>query len=148
MTHNKLSSVASAAVVAGGLGFALLTAGAGAAAAVTPLPPTISVNPNNVMVNTNTTVTGHNFKPRSTVVLTECSKTNWIAPQNPCDTNNGVTVTTNSLGGFRTLMKVETCLGVAVPAGVSEVCYIGVVHPAGVDTIVLQPHAKIVVTFP
>jgi hypothetical protein len=45
-------------------------------------------------------------------------------------------------------MKVETCPGVAVPVGVSEVCYIGVMKPTGIDTIALLPNAKIVVTFP
>lgn len=143
----KLPGITAAAAVAGALGFAVLGIGAGPAAAITPVP-TITVNPNNVMVNTDTTVTGHHFVPYQKVMLDECSQTNWIVPQNPCDTNNAKTVTASRHGTFVTTMKVEACPSVAVPAGLSEQCYIGRPQPTGVDTMALQPHASIVVTFP
>lgn len=148
MKPTKLPTITKAATVAGALGFAVLAVGAGPAAAISPVPPTITVNPNNVMVNTDTTVTGHNFVPYQRVLLRECSQTSWIVPQNPCDTNNGKTVTANRHGTFVTKMKVEACPAIVVPAGISEQCYIGRPQPTGVDTIELQPYAGIVVTFP
>jgi hypothetical protein len=69
-------------------------------------------------------------------------ETSWIAPRKPCDADNRVTVTTNSSGGFRTVMRVVACRGVA-PAGISEMCDIGVAEPTAVDTIALQPYATI-----
>jgi hypothetical protein len=146
MKSTKLRTVTAGAAAAGALGLAVLAIGAGAVAAISPLPPTITVKPNNVMVNTVTKVTGHNFVPGQTVRLVECSKTTWIVPQNPCDTNNGKTVTANSLGGFVTRMKVEACP--AITADLSEQCYIGQPKPTGIDTVALQPYAGIVVTFP
>jgi hypothetical protein len=142
-----LPSLARGAAVAGVLAFPVLAVGSGPAAAITPLPPTITVNPNNVMVNTETTVSGHNFLPHQKVTLRECSQTTWIVPQNPCDTNNGRIVTANRLGNFVTKMTVEACPRLAV-AGLAEQCYIGRPRPTGVDTIVLAPNAGIVVTFP
>ena len=146
MNPARLPSLAASAAVGGALGFAVLAIGAGPVAAISPLPPTITVKPYNVMVNSYTTVTGRNFGPHQRVTLTECSQTSWIVPQNPCDTNNGKTVTANSLGGFVTRMKVEACPRAV--ADLSEQCYIGVPKPTGVDTIALRPYARIVVTFP
>jgi hypothetical protein len=136
-----------AAAAAAGLGVVVLAIGAGPVAAISPVPPTITVRPDNVMVNTITTLTGRNFLPHQTVMLAECSQRTWIVPQNPCDTNNGKTVTANSLGRFVTRMKVEACPRIA-SAGISEKCYIGQPKPTGIDTIALQPNAGVVVTFP
>jgi hypothetical protein len=146
MKPPRFPSIAASAAVAGALGFAVLAIGAGPVAALSPLPPTITVKPNNVMVNTYTTVTGRYFGPHQRITLAECSQTNWIVPQNPCDTNNGKTVTANSLGGFVTRMKVEACPRAV--ADLSEQCYIGVPKPSGIDTVALRPSAGIVVTFP
>ena len=148
MTLNRLPSLATASRHGRRTGFALLVTGSGAVAAVSPVPPTIKVNPNNVMVNTDTKVTGHHFTPGSTVSLSECSETSWIAPQDPCNTNNTKTVTVDAKGRFHTKMKVEECPAVSGPVGVSERCYIGVTKPTGVDTVELQPYAGIVVTGP
>jgi hypothetical protein len=146
MKTTQLPSLAAAAAAAGALGFAVLAAGAGpAAAAITPVP-TITVNPTSVMVNTVTTVTGRSFVPYQKVMLSECSQTNWIVPQNPCDTNNAKTVTANRHGAFVTKMKVEACP--TPTAGIAEQCYIGRPQPTGVDTVALRPYAGIVVTFP
>jgi hypothetical protein len=82
------------------------------------------------------------------VHLTECGKANWIAPQNPCTTNNSVTVTTNSLGGFRTKFKAELCPEGARVGPTALRCYIGVVKPSGIDTVNLKPSVKIIVTYP
>jgi hypothetical protein len=146
MKPSKLSFFTAAAGAVAALGFAVLAIGAGPVAAISPLPPTITVKPNNVMVNMLTQVTGRNFVPHQKVTLAECSRTTWIVPQNPCDTNNGKTVIANSLGGFVTRMKVEACP--AIVPGISEQCYIGQPRPTGIDTIALQPDAGIVVTFP
>ena len=147
MKPTKLRSITEAAATAGALGFVVLAISAGPVAAISPVPPTITVKPNDVMVDTYTTVTGRNFLAHQRVTLAECSKKTWIVPQNPCDTNNGKTVTANSLGTFVTRMKVEACPRI-VPAGISEQCYIGQPKPTGIDTVGLQPNAGIVVTFP
>ena len=110
-------------------------------------PPTITANPSDVKANGHTTVAGCGFKHHSKVALVECLETSWIAPHKPCDTDNGVTVTTNASGGFRTAMKVDACRGVA-PAGITEDCYIGVTKSTGVDTIALQPVVTIALNSP
>ena len=144
---NNLSKIPLAAAgLLGGLGLTALVI-APDAAAVSPTPPIITVNPNNVMVNTDTTVRGIHFMPGQTVRLFECSQIMWVVPQNPCDTNNTKTVTVNGLGKFKTKMKVEACPAGAQPPGLSQTCYIGV-EKFGVDTVRLQPHAAITVTFP
>ena len=105
--------------------------------------------PNNVMVNLFTTLTGVGFPPVSTVELRECGKKNWIAPKNPCDTTNGISVKTNTSGGFKTAFKVELCPdGVRGPEPTSEICYIGEPKPVGLDTIALVGAAKVTVTYP
>jgi hypothetical protein len=143
----KLSQIplAAAALVAG-LGLTALISVPEAMAA-SPVPPRITVHPNNVMVNTDTKVRGTHFTPGQTVQLVECSQTQWVVPQNPCDTNNTKTVTANGLGAFRTKMKVEACPSSAQPPGLSETCFIGV-EKFGLDNVSLQPYASIVVTFP
>lgn len=135
-----------AAALLGGLGLTVL-ASVPEATAVSPVPPRITVNPGNVMVNTDTVVKGTHFTPGQTVHLVECSQVQWVAPNNPCDTNNTKTVTANGKGAFRTKMKVEACPSNTQPPGLSETCYIGVPN-FGVDNVTLQPYASIVVTFP
>jgi hypothetical protein len=143
----NLSRIPLAAVpLLGGLGLASLVT-APDAVAVSPTPPIITVNPNNVMVNTDTVVKGVHFAPGRTLHLVECSQTMWVVPQNPCDTDNSKTVTTNSFGRFRTKMKVEACPSGAQPPGLSQTCYIGA-EKFSVDTGQLQPNASIIVTFP
>jgi hypothetical protein len=119
------------------------------ALAISPVPPTLRATPHSVMVNTNTTITGKNFTPGSSVQLTECSATTWVVPHAPCNTDNGVTVTANKKGTFKTSFKVELC-----PGGkhgnepTSEICYVGVLKPSGIDTAGLSPYAKVIVTYP
>ncbi len=122
---------------------------AGTALAVSPVPPTLKATPHNVMVNTDTRIIGKNFTPGSSVQLTECSATTWVVPNAPCNTDNTVTVTTNKKGTFKTAFKVELC-----PGGkhgkepTSEICYVGVSKPSGIDTAGLSPYAKVIVTYP
>jgi hypothetical protein len=119
------------------------------ALAISPVPPTLNATPHSVMVNTDTTITGKNFTPNSSVQLTECSARIWVVPHAPCNTDNGVTVTANNKGTFKTAFKVELC-----PGGkhgkkpTSEICYVGVSKPSGIDTAVLSPYAKVIVTYP
>jgi hypothetical protein len=137
----------------GGLVGLTLTAsvvvGAGAAAAVSPVPPSLKATPHSVMVNTDTTITGRHFTPDASVQLTECSATAWVVPNAPCNTDNTVTVTANSKGTFKTAFKAELC-----PGGkhgkqpTSEICYIGVSTPSGIDVVSLSPYARVVVTYP
>jgi Neocarzinostatin family len=119
------------------------------ALAILPVPPTLRATPHSVMVNTNTTITGRNFTPGSSVQLTECSATTWVVPQAPCNTDNSVTVTANNKGTFKTAFKVELCPnGKHGTEPTSEICYVGVAKPSGIDTVALSPHAKVIVTYP
>jgi hypothetical protein len=119
------------------------------ALAISPVLPTLKATPQSVMVNTDTTITGKNFTPDSSVQLTECSARTWVVPHAPCNTDNGVTVTANNNGMFKTAFKVELC-----PGGkhgktpTSEICYVGVSRPSGIDTAGLSPYAKVIVTYP
>jgi hypothetical protein len=126
-----------------------VVATAGTVLAVSPLPPTVKASPDSVMVSTDTTISGKNFTPGSSVQLSECSATTWVVPKSPCNTDNKVTVTANNKGAFKTAFKVKLC-----PGGkrgkqpTSEICYIGVPDPSGIDTVGLTPYAKVVVTYP
>ena len=110
--------------------------------------PTITANPNNLMVNTDTVLTGRHFPPATTLRLAECGRTSWVVTQNPCNTDNMVTVTTSPAGTFRTKFKAELCPE-AVRVGPTAVrCYIGVPKPSGVDTVNLKAAVPIVVSYP
>jgi len=112
-------------------------------------PPTITAAPSNLMINTHTTLTGRNFPPTTTLRLAECSRTNWVVvAQNPCDSNNTLTVTTGARGGFKTTFKAELCPGGTRVGPTAVRCFIGVPKPTGVDTVTLVGAVKIVVTYP
>lgn len=122
-----------------------------AATAATSVPPTITARPDTVMVNTPTKLTGRNFPARTTETLVECSQTTWVVPADPCDTSNSVTVRTNARGRFTKRFTVDVCPAPSSATGaadLSQLCYIGVVHPSGIDTVSLQPVTGIVVTYP
>ena len=123
------------------------------AAAGTPVSstPHIVARPDNVMVNSSIRLIGTGFPADTTIALRECASKGWIVPQNPCDTNNGVSVTTDALGGFKTSFKAELCPRGVQPGSrpvTSDTCYIGEPKPAGIDTIELVGAAKITVTYP
>ena len=145
------SRAAASMITIGALAVGLLgqSTAVASAAGVSPFPPHIVANPNNVMVNSSTTLTGTGFPPSTTIAIRECGRTSWIAPQNPCDVTNGISVTTNAAGGFTASFKVELCPdGVRGPEPTSEICYIGEPHPSGIDTIALLGAARITVTYP
>jgi len=133
-----------------GLGLVLTATAVTPAAARTVLPPSITARPDSVMVNTRTVLVGRNFDPHVSLRIAECSATKWVVPTSPCDTNNVVKVTTDAKGTFVTTMKVEACPEVVTKAskGLSELCYIGVPRPSGIDTVSLVPRTSVVVTFP
>ncbi len=148
MSRHKVS----AGLLGGIVGLTLtasLVATAGTAFAVSPVPPTLKAAPHSVMVNSDTKIIGKNFSPGASVQLTECSATTWVVPSSPCNTDNTVTVTADNKGKFKTAFKAELC-----PGGkhgkqpTSEICYIGVLKPSGIDTVGLSPYAKITVTYP
>jgi hypothetical protein len=120
-----------------------------AAAGASGSSPHIVAKPDNVMVNTTTLLYGRNFAPSTSLTVKECGAKNWIVPQNPCDSTNSVTVTTDKQGRFKSSFKVQTCpSGASTPPGFSEKCYIGVPKPNGVDTIALVGATGITVTGP
>jgi hypothetical protein len=111
--------------------------------------PAIVANPNNLMVNTNTTLTGRHFAPETMIRLVECSRTAWVVvAQKPCDTNNTVTIRTSRTGSFTTPFKAELCPHATRVGPTAVRCYIGVPKPGGIDTVTLQPFVAITVTYP
>jgi hypothetical protein len=135
----------------GSAGLLLLSAApASAVPDPTAAPPHIVARPDNLMVNTDTTLTGTGFPPDRTLTVEECSETTWIVPQNPCATSNIIHVHTTLTGRFRHEMKAEVCPapGSIAPPGFAERCYVGVPRPTGVDVIVLVGAARITVTGP
>ena len=122
---------------------------AGATAQITPAPHIVA-RPDNVMVNGTTMLTGTGFPADSLVALRECGSANWIAPEDPCDSTNEITVMTGPSGQFTTPFTVQLCPRKLPPKPpvTREKCYIGEPHPSGVDTITLLGAAKIIVTYP
>jgi hypothetical protein len=111
--------------------------------------PHIKAQPDNAMVNTSIALTGRMFRANSTFTIKECSMTAWIAPQDPCSTNNAVSVTTNNHGRFKASFKAEVCAGgQRGQEPTSVICYLGHPQPTGVDTIALVGATRITVTYP
>ncbi len=108
----------------------------------------IKAHPRSVMVNTETTLKGRGFPANTTIQLEECGATFWLAPKNPCDTENAKTVETNAKGRFTTSFAVQLCPeGAHGRKPTSQICYIGV--PEFIeDTGMLEPAAKVTVTYP
>ena len=108
----------------------------------------LKVKPRDVMVNTSVTVTGRGFTPRSQITLTECGRTFWIEPEDPCNTGNPVTVEASARGSFTTSMRAEVCPEGKPGRAITErTCYIGV-EAFGEDTVALLPSVKLIVTYP
>lgn len=108
----------------------------------------IMAKPKSVMVNTDTTLKGKGFPADTMIRLEECGATFWLAPKDPCDTENAQTVDTNAKGSFTTSFEVQLCPeGAPGKKPTSEICYIGV-PSFGEDTGMLEPAARVTVTFP
>jgi Neocarzinostatin family len=119
------------------------------AASAAAKQPSLRVHPRSAMVNTDVMVKGSGFAANADVTLAECGATFWIAPAEPCNTENEMTVQTNAKGRFSTSFEVQLCPEPGAPASdpTKRVCYIGV--PAfGEDTGMLEPAAKVKVTYP
>ena len=143
MPHRPILCLAAATLIGG----AMVVFGIGSAGAST-VSPHIVAHPNNVMVNTATKLIGKNFKPSTAYTVKECGKTFWIVPQDPCDSTNSIVVTTNAHGQFKSSFTVQTCPSGNSQPGFSQICYIGVPTPNGIDTITLLGAARITVTGP
>jgi hypothetical protein len=131
------------------LGAMVFAAGPAASAGAQPsTPPHIVLTPNNVMVNQTVSVRGTGFPRDASLRLEECSLTRWVVTQNPCLSNNAVTVSTNRAGAFETTMKAEICPAVSPPQGTQRTCYVGVPRPSGIDTVRLEGAARLVVSWP
>jgi hypothetical protein len=116
--------------------------------AATTNKPAITAKPSHVMVSGATTLTGTGFPAGSRVQLSECGRTFWLAPEQPCNTDNTITVETNRYGRFKATFHVELCPDASVGKVVTErTCYIGRVQ-FGEDTGELQLAARIIVTYP
>ncbi len=110
--------------------------------------PRITAKPHELMVNTNTTLTGRGFPANETIQLTECGRTSWMAPNDPCLNEAAKTVKTDRRGRFTTSFKAGLCPeGEAGKQPTSRVCYVGEVV-WGEDTAELLGAAKLIVTYP
>jgi len=108
----------------------------------------VKAHPADVMVNTDTTITGSGFPAHTMVSLKECGVTFWLAPNDPCNTENAKTVETNAKGRFTTPFEVQICPeGSPARQPNTRVCYIGVLR-FGEDTGMLEPAAKVKVGYP
>jgi hypothetical protein len=100
-----------------------LAAFTSAAVAGAEAGPHIAAKPSVVEVNQATTLTGTGFAADERVMLKECARTGWLAPQYPCDSRT-VTVKTDATGGFTVTFEVKSCSGVRDPEHVHK-CYVG-----------------------
>lgn len=99
------------------------------------VPSQVLVHPGQVI-----TLDGSGFVPNTRYLIEECSKTSWIAPQDPCVDTNAITVTTGVDGEFTHPFVVQACS----PA-LSSDCFIGAPIPSGVDVVELAGAARITV---
>ena len=136
-------SLVAAAVMMFGCSVGLVAAGA-----TQPPVPHIAATPHNLMINSNTKLTGSDFPANRGLRVAECSTKNWPVMTNACVSSNAIRVTTNAHGRFTAMFKAELCGGKHGPFPTSQVCYVGVPHPSGVDTETLVGAAKIIVTYP
>jgi hypothetical protein len=110
--------------------------------------PRIRARPRSVMVTTDTTLVGHGFPADSAISLRECGRTFWLAPEEPCDSDNEVAVMTDARGRFATPFKADVCPEGEPGRVITErTCYIGVPQ-AGEDTGGLLYPVRIKVTYP
>jgi hypothetical protein len=86
------------------------------------------------------TLDGTGFVPNTRYLIEECSKTSWIAPQDPCLDTNSITVATGMLGQFTHAFVPEACTAI-----LPSTCYIGAPIPSGVDVVELAGAARITV---
>jgi hypothetical protein len=142
----KLRAVA---VLCGGVALGVLPLAVSGGASATTVGPHIRAVPNDLMVNTDTQLTGSGWPAHTSITLSECGKTTWVAPDNPCNPDNTLTVTTSARGRFKAEFKAETCPeGKFKGPGFQERCFIGEATPSGVDTLTLIGAARIIVTGP
>ncbi len=119
-----------------------------AAAHAAPGAGKLMAHPKSVMINTDTTIAGSGFAPNTMVTLTECGATSWLAPNDPCNTENVKTVETNAKGRFRTPFEVQFCPEAKrAHQPTTVICYVGVQYYIE-DVGKLEPAARLKVTYP
>src|SRR5581483_3702684 len=105
------------------------------------------IKPTSAMVNTSVVVKGKRFPPDTQLTIEECGRTTWVVTQDEC-ADNGVTVTTNDRGAFKTTIKAALCPQDTPPTLTEETCYVGRLMPSGIDTVTLDPSAPLEVSWP
>ena len=86
------------------------------------------------------TLNGSGFVPNASYLIEECSRTTWIAPQDPCVDSNNITVTTGLDGEFTHSFVAQACTAI-LPSD----CFVGAPIPSGVDVVELAGAARITV---
>ena len=113
-----------------------------------PTSPKIKARPHSVMVDTSTSLKGKGFPANKTIQLLECGSTFWLAPADPCLSENAVTVTTDAKGRFQTTFNVGLCPeGEPTKKPTQRICYVGELV-TGEDTGSLVGAARLIVTYP
>lgn len=108
----------------------------------------VTARPANLMINTDTTITGSGFPAHTMLSLRECGVKFWLAPNDPCNTENAKTVETNKNGRFKTPFEAQLCPeGKPAHQPTTRICYIGVLS-FGEDTGMLDPAARVKVSYP
>jgi hypothetical protein len=118
-----------------------------AASAKTAKAPKIVLSTDSAMVNTTVVVKGKHLTPDTTYTVAVCGKTEWSLPANPCADGNQ-TVQTNDRGAFKTKIAARLCPQDSPPTITEETCYVGILHPTGIDTLALDPAAPLEVSWP
>ncbi len=109
--------------------------------------PKITARPRTLMVNATTMLRGSGFPANTVIELRECGRTFWLAPNDPCISDEQ-TVTTDRRGRLSTTYQVGLCPeGAAGNMPTERTCYIGELV-TGEDTGSLVGAAKITVTYP
>ena len=108
----------------------------------------LKAHPAEIMINTDTTIAGSGFPAHTMISLTECGARFWLAPKDPCNTENAETIETNAKGRFKTPFEAQLCPeGKRAHQPTTLIRYVGVLQ-FGEDTGMLEPAAKVKVTYP
>jgi len=136
-------------LVAGASAAALAVVAVPATAAARETAPRVRARPHRVMVGSATTLRGRGFPPDAQIELRECGRTFWLEPEEPCDTANALSVTTDGKGAFTATLHVELCPeGEPGRRGPTErVCWIGE-RRIEEDTGALLGAGRLAVTYP
>ena len=108
----------------------------------------LHAKPHKAMVGTTIMLKGMGFPANQTITLAECGERQWLAPADPCLTENAIELMTNAKGRFETPFEVGLCPeGEQIGMRTERRCYVGELV-TGEDTGELAGSAKLLVSYP